>query len=135
MWLIRLPEVFPPAFTSSQAHVIPAIANAIWTENGEFIFDSVVIAIQAMLVVVAHWRSSVNEPVLWRLSLWGLAHEVSGLVPVPKSWPMTSAGLLGAITAAIRWRLKSHTSNREPPGLAPVACESLYDPMFSEELK
>lgn len=69
------------------AYLLPAIATAIWTRNGEFLFYSAVIVIQAALVVVAHRRCAFSQPILWGLCLWGLAHMVGGLVPVPESWP------------------------------------------------
>lgn len=69
------------------AYLLPASVAAIWTRNGEFIFYSAVIVIQAVLVIVAHRRCGFSQPVLWGLSLWGLAHMVGGLVPVPESWP------------------------------------------------
>src|SRR3569832_1596594 len=70
------------------AYLAPAIVAAIWTRNGEFVFYSVVMAIQAVLVVVTHRHCAFTQPVLWGLSLWGLAHMIGGLVPVPESWPI-----------------------------------------------
>ncbi len=69
------------------AYLLPAIGAAVWTRNGEFVFYCAVMLIQAVLVVVTHRRCDFNQPVLWGLSLWGLAHMVGGLVPVPESWP------------------------------------------------
>lgn len=69
------------------AYLLPAIGAAIWTRNGEFVFYCAVMLIQAALVVVTHRRCAFSHPVLWGLSLWGLAHMVGGLVPVPESWP------------------------------------------------
>lgn len=86
------PRAITPAIPKSivlftGAYLIPAIAAAFWTHNGEFVFYSVVMAIQAVLVIVTHRRCSFTQPVLWGLTLWGLAHMVGGLVPVPESWP------------------------------------------------
>ena len=69
------------------AYLLPEIGVAVWTRNGEFVFYCAVMLIQAVLVVVTHRRCAFRQPVLWGLSLWGLAHMVGGLVPVPESWP------------------------------------------------
>lgn len=83
-------------FTS--AYLIPAIGAAVWTHNGEFVFYSAVMVIQAVLVIVTHRRCSFTQPVLWGLSVWGLAHMVGGLVPVPESWPVN-----GPIRVVYSW--------------------------------
>lgn len=80
------------------AYLLPAIVAAVWTRNGEFVFYSVVMAIQAVLVVVTHRHCAFTRPVLWGLSLWGLAHMVGGLVPVPESWPIN-----GPIRVVYSW--------------------------------
>ncbi len=68
-------------------YLLPAIATAVWTRNGEFVFYSAVMLVLIAAVSVAHRRSRLSRAVLWGLSLWGLAHMVGGLVPVPQSWP------------------------------------------------
>ncbi len=80
------------------AYLLPAIAAAVWTQNGEFVFYCAVMLIQAVLVVVTHRRSGFSPRVLWGLSLWGLAHMVGGLVPVPESWPIN-----GSIRVVYSW--------------------------------
>ena len=69
------------------AYLVPAIAAAVWTRNGEFVFYSAVMLVLIAAVSVAHRRSRLSRTVLWGLSLWGLAHMVGGLIPVPESWP------------------------------------------------
>jgi len=69
------------------AYLLPAIATAIWTGNGEFIFYSVVMVILCGVVIAVHRGCDLPRPVLWGLSAWGLAHMVGGLVPIPESWP------------------------------------------------
>ena len=71
----------------TMAYLVPAIAAAVWTQNSEFVFYSVVMVILAVLVIVVHRNCVLSPPVLWGLSLWGLAHMVGGLVPIPASWP------------------------------------------------
>ena len=80
------------------AYLIPAIGAAVWTHNGEFVFYSAVMVIQAVLVIVTHHRCSFTQPVLWGLTLWGLAHMVGGLAPVPESWPVN-----GPIRVVYSW--------------------------------
>ncbi len=69
------------------AYLLPAVAAAVWTRNGEFVFYSAVMLTLVAAVSVAHRRSRLSRAVLWGLSLWGLAHMVGGLVPVPDNWP------------------------------------------------
>ena len=70
------------------AYLLPAVIAALWTRNGEFVFYSVVLVILISIVFVVHRRCHLSLGVLWGLSLWGLAHLVGGLVPVPDSWPI-----------------------------------------------
>lgn len=88
------PEPLPSAPTIPKsivlftaAYLLPAIGVAVWTHNSEFVFYSVVMVVQAALVVLTHRRCALTQRVLWGLSLWGLAHMVGGLVPIPDSWP------------------------------------------------
>lgn len=69
------------------AYLLPAIAVAISTRNGEFVFYSVVMVILAGVVIVIHRNCQLSQPVLWGLSLWGALHMAGGLVPIPESWP------------------------------------------------
>ena len=71
----------------SAAYLLPAIAVAVWTRNGEFVFYSAVMLVLIAAVSWTHRRSRLSRAVLWGLSLWGFAHMVGGLVPVPESWP------------------------------------------------
>ena len=71
----------------TMAYLLPAIAAAVRTGNGEFVFYSVVMVILAAVVIVVHRNCDLSQPVLWGLSVWGLAHMVGGLVPIPESWP------------------------------------------------
>lgn len=84
---VSKPKIPTIVILFSGAYLLPAIGAAVWTRNGEFVFYCAVMLIQAVLVVVTHRRCAFSQPVLWGLSLWGLAHMVGGLVPVPESWP------------------------------------------------
>lgn len=79
-------------------YLLPAMAAALWTRNGEFVFYCAVMMIQALLVVVTHRRCGFSPRVLCGLSLWGLAHMVGGLMPVPESWPIN-----GSIRVVYSW--------------------------------
>ncbi|MBI1349267.1 hypothetical protein GC163_23605 [bacterium] len=69
------------------AYLLPAVGAAVILGNGEFIFYSVVMVILCGVVIAVHHNSDLPRPVLWGLSLWGLAHMVGGLVPIPETWP------------------------------------------------
>lgn len=71
----------------TMAYLLPAIAVAVVTGNGEFIFYSAVMVILCGVVIAVHRQCDLPRPVLWGLSLWGLAHMVGGLMPIPESWP------------------------------------------------
>ncbi len=81
-------------------YLLPAIATAVMTRNGEFVFYSVVMMILAAVVIVIHRNCDLSQSVLWGLSLWGLAHMVGGLVPIPESWPSN-----GPIRVVYSWWL------------------------------
>lgn len=82
------------------AYLMPAIAAAVVTHNGEFVFYCAVMVILACAVLVVHRRCQLSRAVLWGLSVWGLAHMVGGLVPVPDSWPTN-----GPIRVVYSWWL------------------------------
>ncbi len=84
----------------SAAYLLPAIGVAVSTHNGEFVFYCAVMLILGFVVYVAHRHCSLSRPVLWGLSLWGLAHMIGGLVPVPDSWPTN-----GPIKVVYSWWL------------------------------
>ena len=56
--------------------------------NWEFVFYVVVVLTLALFVRAVHERVKFSTGVLWLLSLWGFAHMLGGLVPVPESWPI-----------------------------------------------
>ena len=84
---VSAPKIPKSIMLFTGTYLLPAIGAAVWTHNGEFVFYCAVMLIQAALVVVTHRRCDFSHHVLWGLSLWGLAHMVGGLVPVPESWP------------------------------------------------
>ena len=70
------------------AYMLAAVAGALQTGNGEFLFYIIVMLLLVGLVAVVHLKVGLPEPALWALSIWGLAHMAGGLVPVPESWPV-----------------------------------------------
>ncbi|MBI5757402.1 MAG: DUF2238 domain-containing protein, partial [Planctomycetales bacterium] len=82
------------------AYLLPAIGMAVWTRNGEFIFYIVVMLILIAAIAIVHSRCHLSRAMLWSLSMWGLAHMVGGLVPVPDTWPTN-----GPIKVVYSWWL------------------------------
>lgn len=81
------PKMPPAVVFFTLAYLLPAIAAAVWTRNGEFFFYCVVMVVLAAIVIFVHRSCDFSQPVLWGLSVWGAAHMVGGLVPIPESWP------------------------------------------------
>lgn len=71
----------------SLAYLLPAIAVAVSSGNGEFVFYSVVMVLLMAAVIAVHRNVNLSPAVLWGLSLWGAVHMAGGLVPLPESWP------------------------------------------------
>lgn len=55
--------------------------------NWEFILYVFVVLIIGMLIKNIHEKVRFSTGILWCLSLWGLAHMLGGLLPIPASWP------------------------------------------------
>ena len=72
------------AFTLTYS--LAASLFAILRGNSEFVIYILVM----LVIVVAIWRVSINvnlsRGVLWALSIWGLAHMLGGLMPIPEHW-------------------------------------------------
>jgi len=62
------------------------------SDNTEFAFYIVVMAILIAAVWVVHARATLTAGALWALSVWGLLHMLGGLVPLPDGWPMNESG-------------------------------------------
>lgn len=71
----------------SGIYLLAALAGAVATGNGEFIFYIVVMVVLGAVVGFVHFRIGLPEAALWALSVWGLAHMAGGLVAVPAGWP------------------------------------------------
>jgi uncharacterized membrane protein YjdF len=69
------------------AYMAAAVAGALATGNGEFIFYIVVMFVLLGAVFVVHRRTNLSDGVLWALSIWGALHMAGGLMPIPKTWP------------------------------------------------
>ncbi|MBC8289288.1 MAG: hypothetical protein H8E37_03125 [Planctomycetes bacterium] len=70
------------------AYVALATVAALLRGNTEFLFYIVVMCVLMVAGAVVHIRVHLSRPVLWALSVWGLAHMAGGLVSVPESWPI-----------------------------------------------
>jgi len=73
-------------FTS--AYLIVASWFALERGNTEFMMYIGVMLLLAPIVLLVHLRVSLNNAVLWGLSVWGLVHMAGGLVQVPVGWPV-----------------------------------------------
>lgn len=80
-----------PVALFTAAYSTVALAGAIRTRNAEFLFYLAVLAILVGVVVIVDRRVGLSRAALWGLSLWGLAHMVGGLVPLPAGWPSAPA--------------------------------------------
>lgn len=80
-------EILPvAAFTL--LYIAVAAAAAFGNGNQEFLFYITVMIVLMAVVWLVHRSVNLNQPVLWALSVWGLAHMAGGLVPVPVDWPV-----------------------------------------------
>lgn len=76
-----------PLLVAVNATYLAAAAAGIFvTRNGEFAFYLATLLILIAVVLVVHRRSGLSDGVLWALTLWGAAHMIGGLVPVPAGW-------------------------------------------------
>lgn len=75
--------------TFTAAYILAASAAALRNGNREFVFYIAVMLLLAAAVYLIDRRIRFSPPVVWGLSLWGLAHMAGGLVPVPESWPVS----------------------------------------------
>jgi len=72
------------AFTS--VYLVGALFIAVMRGNLEFLLYIAVMLILILAVWLVHRCVVLNEPVLWGLSVWGLAHMAGGLLLVPEGW-------------------------------------------------
>lgn len=80
-------DVLPvAAFTAF--YIVTAGVAALSLGNQEFLFYIVVMIVLMLVVWIVHRSVSLSKPLLWALSLWGLAHMAGGLIPLPASWPI-----------------------------------------------
>jgi hypothetical protein len=69
-----------------------ALIGVLVTGNREFLFYLGVMVVLVMAVWAVDRSVRLSAGALWALSLWGLAHMVGGLVPVPAGWPVAVDG-------------------------------------------
>jgi hypothetical protein len=80
-------ELLPvAAFTA--LYLAASIVVALGLGNQEFLFYIVVMVVLIVVIWGVHRSISIPQPLLWALSVWGLAHMAGGLIPVPASWPI-----------------------------------------------
>lgn len=69
------------------AYLTIATAAVLWRGNTEFLFYLAAMVVILVAVLWMHRRVGFRGPVLWALSVWGLAHMAGGLLPLPAGWP------------------------------------------------
>src|SRR5690242_17276082 len=79
---------FWPVLAFTLTYMAVATVASLRGHSGEFLLYVVVMAVLLAVVAVVHLRIGLPTAALWGLSLWGLAHMVGGLMPVPTSWPI-----------------------------------------------
>lgn len=82
------PVQFMPLILFTASYMLAAVAAAVLSGNGEFVFYIVVMIILIFAISIVHRRMSLTNGQLWALSVWGLLHMAGGLVPMPESWPV-----------------------------------------------
>ena len=81
----RVSVVRVGAFTAT--YLVSATIASFVLGNREFLFYIVVMVILIGAVWWVHSRVSLTSGALWALSVWGLAHMMGGLLPLPDGWP------------------------------------------------
>lgn len=74
------------------AYLLAAVLGAVTQGNLEFVFYIVVMLVLVAVVWTVDRRVHLSLGALWGLSIWGLAHMIGGLVPVPTGWPVAVDG-------------------------------------------
>lgn len=74
------------AFTS--LYLLVATTVSLGNGNIEFLFYIIVMLALMLVVWLVHRSVVLTSPVLWALSIWGLAHMAGGLIPLPEAWPI-----------------------------------------------
>jgi len=85
---MKLDTALVPVAAFTALYIAAAAAVALGNGNQEFVFYITVMVVLMFVVWAVHRSVNLNQPVLWALSLWGLAHMAGGLVPVPADWPI-----------------------------------------------
>lgn len=77
-----------PVAVVTFGYLAVALVFAILRANAEFLFYIGIMLVLIGGVLMVHRAIGLSVPVLWGLSLWGLAHMAGGLVVVPEGWPV-----------------------------------------------
>lgn len=70
-------------------YMLAAVAGAVLSGNGEFIFYIVVMLVLAGVILYVHSNINLSTPLVWCFIVWGAMHMAGGLIPVPESWPIS----------------------------------------------
>lgn len=84
----RFPSELVGVGLFTAAYMLAAVAGAVASGNGEFVFYIGVMIVLIAAICGVHRRVQFSGGVLWGLAVWGLVHMAGGLVPLPESWPI-----------------------------------------------
>ena len=79
---------FLPVAVFTLCYLMPATVFAGVRGNHEFLLYIAVLFVLGGVVWELHRRINLAQVSLWALSIWGLAHMLGGLLPVPENWPI-----------------------------------------------
>jgi len=85
---MKLDRAVVPVAAFTSLYLLVATAIALGRGNQEFVFYIVVMLLLMLVVGLVHRSIVLTSPVLWALSIWGLAHMTGGLMPLPEAWPI-----------------------------------------------
>ena len=77
-----------PVAAFTLGYLLVAASIAVSSGNLEFLLYIVVMLILIFAVWLVDRHVVLNAPVLWGLSVWGVAHMAGGLLVVPNGWPV-----------------------------------------------
>ena len=76
-----------PVLLFTVGYICAASAAAAIAGNGEFVIYIFVMVVVGLAIWRVHRAITLPNSLLWALSIWGLAHMLGGLMPIPDAWP------------------------------------------------
>ena len=85
---MKLDTAVLPVAALTSLYLLVATTVSLGNGNIEFLFYIIVMLALMLVVWLVHRSVVLTSPVLWALSIWGLAHMAGGLIPLPEAWPI-----------------------------------------------